>query len=171
MSKGWAFVLVIVALVVGFLGAHAMFWWGPAIHGWGNTGWGPGMMARWGGPGAGRGFDDGAGYGPWMMGRGGFGPGMMGYEGGRGYGRGYGPGMMWGRDAAEGEDLNLTVDQVKRQFERRLAIMGNDRVKLGPIVEKDANTITVDIVTTDKEGLVQRFSVDRKRGIMRWIDG
>lgn len=160
MSKGWAFIAVIVALVVGFLGAHAMFLWGPAIHG---VGWGgPGMMARWGGPAGARGADDYTGYrmGPWMMGRG-------------GNGAGYGPGMMQGRGWSEraDEDLNLTVDQVKRRFERRLAIMGNDRVKLGPIIEKDANTITVDIVTTDKDGLVQRFNIDRKHGVTRPIDG
>ena len=73
-------------------------------------------------------------------------------------------------DWDDAEDLNLTVEQVTRRFERRLAVSGNNRVKLGTVAEKDG-TITVDIVTTDKGGLVQRLGIDRKTGLMRPIDG
>jgi hypothetical protein len=86
-------------------------------------------------------------------------------------GGGFGPGMMGWGEWDDRADLNLTVDQVTRRFERRLATNGNRRVKLGAVTEKDERTITVDIVTTDKEGLVQRLAIDRKTGAMRPIDG
>jgi hypothetical protein len=60
--------------------------------------------------------------------------------------------------------LNLSVDDVKTYFERWLAWQGNPRVKLGTVSEKDADTITADILTTDKDGLVQRFAVNRHTG-------
>jgi hypothetical protein len=85
-------------------------------------------------------------------------------------GGGFGPGMMARGGWDEAEDLNLTVEQVTRRFERRLAASGNSRVKLGAVAEKDG-AITVEIVTTDKGGLVQRLRIDRKTGSMRPIDG
>jgi len=167
MSKTMIAGVILAAALAGFAGAHLGqrmgSGWGP---GWGAN-WGPGMMRGGGG-------SDGSGYGP-MAGRG-YGPGMMrrGDDAGYGYGPmmggGYGPGVMRGwRD--EAEDLNLTVEQVTKRFERRLAMHGNDRVKLGAVAEKDANTITVDIVTADKAGLVERFTVDRQSGAMRRSDG
>lgn len=106
-------------------------------------------------------------YGPGMMGGGygpGYGPGMMG--GGYGYGRGmmggYGPGY-YGRQG----NLNLTTDQVKTYLERMIAVQGNPRLKVGDVKEKDADTITGDIVTKDKDALVQRFAVDRHTGFYR----
>jgi hypothetical protein len=41
---------------------------------------------------------------------------------------------------------------------------GNTRLKLGDVSEKDADTITADIVTKDKDALVQRFAVNRHTG-------
>lgn len=129
----------------------------PAYGGWmGGYGPGPGMMGRWGPP------DDAGGYGPGY----GYGPGMM-YGGGPRYG--YGPGMMgWWQQAPA--DLNLTVEQVKGNFERWLAMHSNPRIKLGSVVEKDG-VVIVDIVTVDNGGLVHRFSVDRKSGLTRIVEG
>ena len=90
---------------------------------------------------------------------GGYGPGMM-----RGYGRGNGPG--YGPGAQTNQALNLTVDDVKARVERWLAIRGNARLKVGEVKEKDADTITADIVTKDNS-LVQRFIVDRHTGAFR----
>ena len=44
---------------------------------------------------------------------------------------------------------------------------GNPRLKVGDVKEKDADTITAGIVTKDKEGLVQRFVVNRHNGFYR----
>ena len=121
-----------------------------------GPGYGPGMMGGWGhhgwmmGPGMMGGY--GPGYGPGMMG-GGYGPGMMG---------GYGPGY-YGRQG----NLNLSTDDVKKYLERMLAIRGNPRLKVGEVKEKDADSITADIVTKDKDALVQRFVVDRRNGFYR----
>ena len=73
---------------------------------------------------------------------------------------------MMGRNWAS-QTLNLSVDDVKREFELYLAWQGNRRVKLGPISEKNADTIAADIITTDKEGLVQRFAVNRHTGAIQ----
>jgi len=127
----------------------------------GGPGWDPGWMGG-GGP-------------DWMMGGGpgncpGFRPG-----GGRRWGPGYhmrgwggGPGMMgWGYGPGEdGKTLNLTTDDVKTRVERWLAWRGNPRLKVGEVKEKDADTITADIVTKDNS-LVQRFIVDRHTGFFR----
>jgi hypothetical protein len=116
--------------------------------------------AQQNGPGAGR-------YGPCG------GPGMM-----YGYPGGYGPGMMWGGPGYGGpgyrggsyrnssNDLNLSVSDVRANFERMLSFQGNPHVKLGEVVAKDDNTITVTIVTTNGS-LVQQYAVDRRTGFMR----
>jgi hypothetical protein len=125
---------------------------------YGNGGYGPGMMGGYGvGPGMmggygmmGRGMMGGYGMGPGMMG-----PNMM------------GPGMMDWRGDYRQFDLNLSANDVKNYFERVLAFRGNPHVKVGSVAEMDANTVSVDIVTTDKEGLVQRFNVDRRTGMFR----
>ncbi len=95
-------------------------------------------------------------YGGWGMMGGGYGPGMMGY-GCPGY----------DRSAAQGnQNLNLTTDDVKNRVERWLAWRGNPRLKLGEVKEKDADTITADVVTKDNS-LVERFVVDRHTGFIR----
>jgi len=119
-------------------------------------GMGPGMMM---GPGMGYGMGPGMMMGP-HMGYG-MGPGMM-MGPHMGYGRGYGmgPGMM----GEPGKDLS--ADDVKQMLENRLAWRRNPNLKLGKVEEKDADTITAEIVT--KEGsLVRRYSINRHTGWMQ----
>jgi len=138
--------------------------------GWGMMG-GYGHMGGWGGgPRAGQwncpAFTQGGGYGP----AGGYGPGYH----MRGWGGGYGPGMMQGygpgygpRAGVQGnQTLNLSTDDVKTRMERWLAWRGNPRLKLGEVKEKDADTITADIVTKDNS-VVERFIIDRHTGFTR----
>lgn len=128
--------------VVNVNQAHAQGYYG----GQGYGGYGcPGMMGMMG-PGM-------MGMGPGMMGQGMMGQGMM------------GPGMMMGQQA----NLNLSANDVKTYFERWVAMSGNPRVKVGPVTEQNDNTITADIVTTDKDALVQRFAVDRNTGTYRVV--
>ncbi|MDP6786178.1 MAG: hypothetical protein QGI13_03530 [Rhodospirillales bacterium] len=98
------------------------------------------------------------GYGHGMMG----GPAMMGY----GHGAGSG-GPCWHGQAALDKELN-TAD-VTKWVERHLAMQGNDRLKAGPVTEKDAGTIVADIVTAD-DSLVWRFEFDRVTGRMSRVD-
>jgi hypothetical protein len=63
-------------------------------------------------------------------------------------------------------DLNLTTDNAKACIDRWLAWQGNPRLKIGDVKERDAGSITVDIVTKDNS-LVQRFLVDRRTGWVR----
>ena len=102
----------------------------------------------------------GQGAGPGMMGRG-MGPGMM----GRGM-AGYGPGGFGdcpGAQAAQGQEV--TVDTVSAFLERRLAMWGNERLKLGEVSEQGEDAIVGEIVTTDGS-LVERLVFDRKTGRM-----
>jgi hypothetical protein len=144
-------------------------------------GMGPGMMGGYGGGpgyGPGPGYGGGPGYGPgmmggygpgWMHGQGGYGPGWMHGQGGYGPGwmhggRGYGP--CWNNEANAGQqqDLKLTTDDVKTRMERWLAARNNPRLKVGDVKEKDADTITADIVTVDNS-LVQRIDINRHTGV------
>jgi hypothetical protein len=113
---------------------------------------------------------DGPGYGPGMMGGygpgyhmrgwgGGYGPGMM-----QGYGRGFGPG--YGPRSEANQPLNLTTDDVKSRMERWLKWRDNPRLKVGDVKEKDADSITADVVTKDNS-LVERFIFDRHTGFVR----
>ena len=52
---------------------------------------------------------------------------------------------MWAGPAA----ASLTVDDVKSNISRWLAWQANPHLKLGKVAEKDANTITAEIVTVD----------------------
>ena len=127
-------------------------WAGPGMMG----GYGPGpwmMGGGWTRPG----MTGGYGPGPWMMGGGWMGPNMMGWGG-------IGP-YASGALAVRG-NLDLTVSQVERQMGRWLAITGNPHVKLGKVTEQKDGTITVDIVTTDNGGLVQRYIVNRNTGFL-----
>lgn len=128
-------------------------------------GYGPGyMMGQGYGPGWG-----GQGYGP------GYGPGMMGWGGGQGYGpgwmmRGYGggygmgPGMMYGYGPANQGNLNLTVDQVKQYLGQMIR---NPNLKVGEVKEKDADTIVAEVITKDKDALVQRLQFNRHNGFVQ----
>ncbi len=130
--------------------------------GWGG---GPGggpwncpAFAQNGGPGPGQGYGPGYHMRGWG---GGYGPGMM-----RGYGPGDGPGYSPRGDVQGNQTLNLTTDDVKSRMERWLVERENPRLKVGEIKEKDADTITADIVTKDNS-LVERFIVDRHTGFFR----
>jgi hypothetical protein len=135
--------------------------YGPGMMGPGyGGGYGPGMMQGYGG---GYGMMGGYGPGSGMMGPGyggGYGPGMMqGYGGG--YGRGFGPGMgNRGYYQNQGE-LNLSTDDVSKFLTRMIR---NPNLKVGTVKEKDADTITADVVTKDKDALVQRFEFNRHNG-------
>ena len=89
-----------------------------------------------------------------------------------GYNYAWGPAMMgrgmmgWAWSGLGGE-RNLSVDEVRSYLETALAYRGNPHIKLGNVAERDAQTIVADIVTTDKEGLVQRFAIDRRTGFFR----
>ena len=110
----------------------------------------------------------GEGYGPGYHMRGwdgGYGPGMM-QGNGPGYGPGYGPRGAVQGDQNANQTLNLSTDDVKSRMERWLTWHGNARLKLGEVKEKDADTITADIVTKDNS-LVQRFIIDRHTGVYR----
>jgi hypothetical protein len=145
---------VAVAAIVLTVGAAAFAQWG-MMGGYG-PGYGPGMMGNYGmmggyGPGYGRGMM--GGYGPYH------GPGMMGN-----YGSGHGPGMMM--PGWRGQNLNLSVDDVKDYLQRSLAWHGNSRLKVGDVKEKDADTIQADIVTVDNS-LVRRFVINRRNGLFQ----
>jgi hypothetical protein len=81
----------------------------------------------------------------------------------RGHG-GFGTFALIGGDGM-GRDLNLTTDQVRKLADASLIKVGNPRLKVGAVKEKDANTMTVDIVTQDN-ALVVRQDVDRHSGRM-----
>jgi len=79
-----------------------------------------------------------------------------------------GNGMMgWYR--APQSNLNLSVDDVRASLERWIASMGNPRLKPGRVVATDADTITADVVTVDKDALVQRFAVNRHTGYWQQV--
>lgn len=135
-----------------------------SAQGWGMMGgYGPGYghMGRSGG---------GQGVGPWDC------PGLAANDG-QGNGPGYhmrswggGPGWMmgrgYGRQGEAQDNLNLSTDDVKARMERWLNWRGNERLKVGDVKEKDADSITADIVTKDNS-LVERFVVDRHTGSYR----
>jgi hypothetical protein len=166
-----------------FGGQGMMGGYGP---GYGHMGgYGPGMMGGYGGGYGMMGGWGGGGQGPWngpAFGQGGpgsadgqgpgFGPGfhMRGWGGGPGMMQGYGPGYDRSGNAQGNQPLNLTTDDVKSRVERWLAWRGNQRLKLGEVKEKDADTITADVVTKDNS-LVQRFIVDRHTGFTRQDNG
>jgi hypothetical protein len=90
------------------------------------------------------------------------GPGMM----GRGMGAGYGPGAFGDcplAQAAQGREV--TVDTVSAFLERRLAMSGNERLKLGEVSEQGEDAIVGEILTKDGS-LVERLVFDRHSGRM-----
>ena len=88
---------------------------------------------------------------------------MMGTSMGMGMGCPWcGPGMMGSGYATPQVNVNLSVSDVTSYLERWVA--GNPNIKVANVVEKDANTITADIVTKDKDALVQRYTFDRRSG-------
>jgi hypothetical protein len=65
--------------------------------------------------------------------------------------------------AGPDRDLNLTVDEVRTLSNAFLIMTGNERLKVGQITEKNADTYTVNIVTADN-ALVFARDVDRHTG-------
>jgi hypothetical protein len=111
-----------------------------------------------------------------------YGPGMMGYGmGGMMGGFGMG-GMMNARNRACNEDgsvpdfgfrrntgaLSLSVDDVKNFTQSAIAWNGNPNLKVGVVKERDANTVTADIVTKDNS-LVERLAFDRHTGFSCFV--
>ena len=122
-----------------------------------GRGYGPGMMGGYG-----PGYGMTGGYGPGYMMGSGYGPGYM----MRGYG-GYGPGMMGGYGPGyygNQGDMKLTTDQVKQYLEQTIR---NPNLKVGDVKEKNADTIVADIVTKDKDALVQRLDFNRHNGFIQ----
>jgi hypothetical protein len=139
--------------------------YGPGYGHMGGWGGGPGPGAgQWNCPAFGQANASGPGYGPGYHMRGwggGYGPGMM-----QGYGYGPRNGPAYNRGDAQGnQTLNLTTDDVKARMENWLAVRGNARLKVGEVKEKDADSITADIVTKDNS-VVERFIVDRHTGVI-----
>lgn len=63
-------------------------------------------------------------------------------------------------------DLNLSAEQAKILVQARLIMRGNDRLKVGKVVQKDEQTYSVQIVTVD-DSLVREVDVDRQHGLPR----
>jgi hypothetical protein len=157
-------ILAAAALTSAPAMAHERGGHGPGVispgmgHGYGMMGHGQGMGHGMMGRGHGMGHGMGRGHG---MGHGyGMGHGMM----GRGGKSGCGPGAMGGSSV----DKELSVLDVTKILEGRLAWRGNDRLKVGKVEEKDEKTIIAEIVTVD-DSLVKRVEFDRKTGRHRRI--
>ncbi|MFI5305021.1 MAG: hypothetical protein ACHQYP_09535 [Nitrospiria bacterium] len=74
-----------------------------------------------------------------------------------------GPGPMWFDQFRRGPVL--TVDEVRNGLERWLLNVGNPRLKIGNVSEKDGETITAEVITVDNS-LVERLDIDRRTGII-----
>ena len=60
-------------------------------------------------------------------------------------------------------DKQLTAEDGKAILNGMIAMRGNKRLKAGDVKEKDADTLTADIVTVDNS-LVQRLEMNRHTG-------
>lgn len=133
--------LILSAATAAVLGIGALAATTTWAHG---PGYGPGNMQ---------------GYGMMQQGQG-FGPGY-----GMGQGQGFGPGQGWNENCLvnQGLDKPLSADDVRSILEQRVDRMGNDRLKVGDVKDKDDKTITAEIVTQDGS-LVDRFEFDKTTG-------
>jgi hypothetical protein len=61
------------------------------------------------------------------------------------------------------------ISDVKQALGDWLTWEGNARLKLGAVIEKDANTFQADIVTKDGS-LAQRFEIDRRSGQLQAVE-
>jgi hypothetical protein len=169
-----AFILTGAALLHPIDRATAQQPMGPGMMGQGMMGQGcPGMM--------GPGMMDGGMMGPGMMGHGGMGQGMMGQgmmgqgmmgQGMMGQGM-MGSGMMDHGNVGQGfvklpAPPLLSAADVTYNLERLVAARGNPRLKVGTVADKDAGTITGEIVTTDGS-LVERYEVDKRSGLAKLV--
>ncbi len=78
-------------------------------------------------------------------------------------GGGFGPGADGDCPNNQALDKPLTVDDVRANLEQNLERQGNDRLKVGKVVDKDDKTITAEIVTVDNS-LVRRVEIDKATG-------
>ena len=93
----------------------------------------------------------------------------MGHGMGNGMGNGMGQGMMHGN--AQGDDCHtnqtldkpLTIDGARANLEKQLQAHGNDRLKVGKVIDKDDKTIIAEIVTVD-DSLVRTIEIDKATG-------
>lgn len=92
--------------------------------------------------------------------RGGMGPGMGRRMQGDSAGRLFGMRVM--------PRINLSPDDVRYHLDQRLNRLGNARLKLGAITQKDDDTIMAEVVTVD-DSLVQRLAVNRHTGIISYV--
>jgi len=60
--------------------------------------------------------------------------------------------------------MKLTADQVKQYLQLTMRIPD---LKVGDVKEKDADTIVAEIVTQDKDVLVQRLDSNRHNGLIQ----
>lgn len=141
----------------GMMGPGMM---GPGMMGGGPAGAGP-MGPPWMMPYACPGM--GAG---WGMGGQAMGPGMMHHGWGAGAGPGRGP-SGWGMMPPLRRDLS--ADDVRHMLGHRLSWMWADRYKLGEVAERDADTITAEILDAEDK-LVQRLEIDRHSGWSRQVE-
>lgn len=137
----------------GMMGPGMM---GPGMMGGGNMGMNPGCPMMGQGMGAGM-------MGQGMMGRGTMDHPMMGMMHGA-----MRPGMADGSFVMLPAPPLLSVDDVTYNLERLLAARDNPHLKLGTVAEKDAETLTGEIVTTDGS-LVERYEVDKRTGVARLV--
>lgn len=70
------------------------------------------------------------------------------------------------RGPMQERNLNLTAEKVKTLVSARLIMRGNDRLKVGKVVETEDETFLVDIVTVD-DSLVRQIKIDKERGFAR----
>ncbi len=93
--------------------------------------------------------------------------GAMGMHGGKGHGKRQAR-VPRGTGGPIPVPREVTLKDVTQHLEKQLARLGNDRLKLGKVTDKDGDTILADIVTQD-DSLVQRIEVDRRSGKMLQI--
>lgn len=88
---------------------------------------------------------------------------------GHGMGHGMGKGMMHGNtqgdDCLTNQTLDkpLTIDGARADLEMHLQQHGNDRLKVGKVIDKDDKTIVAEIVTVD-DSLVRTIEIDKATG-------
>ncbi len=104
-----------------------------------------------------------------MGGSGMMGSGMMGQGKGAQGMMGHGSAMDRGHGMKVVPSVHLSTDDVRHFLDHRLAMHGNQRLKVGEVKEGDDDTIVADIVTLD-DSLVQRFEVDRHSGRMKRVE-
>ncbi len=79
-----------------------------------------------------------------------------------------GPGMT-GDGWSAAPPRHLSLDEVRRLLEHRVAWHQFSRLEVGEVTEKDADVIVAEIVTLDGS-LVQRYEVNRDTGLFTAVE-